>query len=197
MEQAWSRRPRTWWSWARPLSTRSCLAVKEFSLQQVSISVSLTAGVAAGLVLSGRIQGGRMDWARAFAAWRPHEVTGVTTAIQASFEVGFHVSKGRLMPIARLGTSEPSEGGTLTGPTWHLKARCAVDGVQHEVSPECPHPGGIVNWNEAAESWDRPLHGSRLSPDGTLLEGPAHSRPHRILVASLPAWPSSTGAGLP
>ncbi len=42
----------------------------------------LAAGVAAGLLLSSRILGGRMDWARAFAAWSPHEVTGITTAMQ-------------------------------------------------------------------------------------------------------------------
>lgn len=133
----------------------------------------LTAGVAAGLILSSRILGGRMDWARAFAAWSPHEVTGITTAMQSNLEVGFHLTKGWLMPIARLGTSVPSEGGVVTGPPWRLQARCTVDGVRQQVSPVCPHLGGIVNWNEATKSWDCPLHGSRFAPDGTLLEGPA------------------------
>jgi glycine/D-amino acid oxidase-like deaminating enzyme len=133
----------------------------------------LTAGVAAALVLSGRILGGRMDWARAFAAWSPHELTGITTAVQANLEVGFHMTKGWLTPIARSHSSVPREGGVVTGPPWHLQARCAVDGVQHRVSPVCPHLGGIVNWNDADKSWECPLHGSRFAPDGTLLEGPA------------------------
>ena len=133
----------------------------------------LTAGVAAGLILSSQMLGGRMDWARAFAAWSPHEVTGIGTAMQANLEVGFHMTKGWLTPIARLGSSVPSEGGVVSGPPWHLQARCAVDGVRHQVSPVCPHLGGIVNWNEATESWECPLHGSRFAPDGTLLEGPA------------------------
>ncbi len=133
----------------------------------------LTAGVAAALILSGRILGGRMDWARAFAAWSLHEVTGLTTAMQANLEVGFHMTKGWLAPIARSRTSTPSEGGEVGGLPWHLQARCAVDGVQHRVSPVCPHLGGIVNWNDADKSWDCPLHGSRFAPDGTLLEGPA------------------------
>lgn len=133
----------------------------------------LTAGVAAALLLSSRILGGRMDWARAFAAWSPHEVTGITTAMQANLEVGFHMTKGWLMPIARSGASVPSEGGLVSGPPWHLQAQCAVDGVQHRVSPVCPHLGGIVNWNDADKSWECPLHGSRFAPDGTLLEGPA------------------------
>jgi glycine/D-amino acid oxidase-like deaminating enzyme len=133
----------------------------------------LTAGVAAALLLSSRILAGRMDWARAFAAWSPHEVTGITTAMQANLEVGFHMTKGWLMPMARLGSSVPSEGGVVTGPPWHLKAQCAVNGARHQVSPVCPHLGGIVNWNEATTSWECPLHGSRFAPDGTLLEGPA------------------------
>ncbi|MBV9322053.1 MAG: FAD-dependent oxidoreductase [Mycobacterium sp.] len=133
----------------------------------------LSAGAAAALVLSGRILGGRMDWARAFAAWSPHELTGITTAVQANLEVGFHLGKGWLAPIARIGSSIPKEGGVVSGPPWHLQARCSIDGVQHRVSPVCPHLGGIVNWNDADKSWECPLHGSRFAPDGTLLEGPA------------------------
>ena len=133
----------------------------------------LSAGVAAGLVLSGRILGGQLDWARAFAAWSPHEVTGITTALQSNLEVGFHMTKGWLAPIARSWSSVPDEGGVVSGPPWHLQARSSVDGVQREVSPVCPHLGGIVNWNDAEKCWECPLHGSRFAPDGTLLEGPA------------------------
>ena len=53
------------------------------------------------------------------------------------------------------------------------EGRSVVDGVERRVSPVCPHLGGIVNWNDADESWECPLHGSRFAPDGKLLEGPA------------------------
>ncbi len=132
----------------------------------------MTGGAAAALVLSSRILGGRMDWARAFAAWSPHELTGITTAVQANLEVGFHLTKGWLTPITR-SRSAPSEGGTVSGLPWHLRAQCTVDGVTHRISPVCPHLGGIVNFNDASDSWECPLHGSRFAPDGTLLEGPA------------------------
>ncbi len=132
----------------------------------------MTGGAAAALVLSSRILGGRMDWARAFAAWSPHELTGITTAVQANLEVGFHMTKGWLTPVAR-SRSVPSAGGSVSGMPWHLRAQCTVDGVTHRISPVCPHLGGIVNWNDASDSWECPLHGSRFAPDGTLLEGPA------------------------
>lgn len=133
----------------------------------------LSNGAAAALLLSSRMLGGRMDWARAFAAWSPHEVTGITTAVQANLEVGFHLGKGWLAPITRMGNAVPSEGGVVSGPPWRMQARCRVDGVEHRVSPVCPHLGGIVNWNNADKAWECPLHGSRFAPDGTLLEGPA------------------------
>ncbi|GFG64214.1 FAD-dependent oxidoreductase [Mycobacterium kubicae] len=131
----------------------------------------MTNGIAAGLLLSARILGGRMDWGRAFSAWSPHEVSGIPTAIQANLEVGYHMAKGWLEPIVRRGPS--GADGAVTGPPWHLQARCSVDGVEHRVSPVCPHLGGIVNWNDATKAWECPLHGSRFAPDGTLLEGPA------------------------
>ncbi|ORV10364.1 FAD-dependent oxidoreductase [Mycobacterium celatum] len=133
----------------------------------------LAAGVAAALLLSSRILGGRMDWSKAFAAWSPHEITGITTAMRANLEVALHMAKGWLAPATRLGRDVPTDGGVVKGLPWHMEAQCSVDGVTHRVSPVCPHLGGIVNWNDADKSWECPLHGSRFAPDGTLLEGPA------------------------
>jgi glycine/D-amino acid oxidase-like deaminating enzyme len=132
-------------------------------------------GPAAALALSSRMLGGRMDWARAFASWSPHELTGLTTALQANLEVGFNLTKGWITPALRSHRRSPvdGEGGVVSGPPWRLEARCRVDGIEHRVSPVCPHLGGIVNWNDADNAWECPLHGSRFAPDGTLLEGPA------------------------
>ncbi len=132
----------------------------------------LTNGIAAALALSGQILGGHMSWARAFAAWSPHELSGLTTALQHNLEVGYQMAKGWVAPLARHG--DPAEGqGLVTGPPWNLRADSVVDGVHRTVSPVCPHLGGIVNWNDADCAWECPLHGSRFAPDGTLLEGPA------------------------
>lgn len=132
----------------------------------------MTNGIAAALALSGQILGGHMPWASAFAAWSPHELAGLTTALRHNLSVGYHLAKGWVAPITR--SDHPADGhGVVAGPPWHLHADSVVDGVERRISPVCPHLGGIVNWNDADCAWECPLHGSRFAPDGTLLEGPA------------------------
>jgi Rieske Fe-S protein len=133
----------------------------------------MTNGTAAALALASRILGGRMDWAESFASWTPHELSGIPKAVQNNLEVGLYLARGWITPVLRIGDRTPGDGGIVSGPPWQLEGRSVVDGVERRVSPVCPHLGGIVNWNDADESWECPLHGSRFAPDGKLLEGPA------------------------
>jgi len=133
----------------------------------------MTNGTAAALALAGAILGGRMDWAQAFASWSPHELSGIPKALQTNAQVALYLARGWITPVTRIGNRTPDEGGVVSGPPWDLEARSVVDGCEHRVSPVCPHLGGIVNWNDADQAWECPLHGSRFAPDGTLLEGPA------------------------
>ena len=94
--------------------------------------------------------------------------------MQANLEVGFNLAKGWITPVIRIGDRTPERRRR------RQRAAMASGGPQRgrrrgadRVSPVCPHLGGIVNWNDADESWECPLHGSRFAPDGTLLEGPA------------------------
>lgn len=50
------------------------------------------------------------------------------------------------------------------------------DGTLTAVSATCTHLGCRVNWNSAERSWDCPCHGSRFSPSGEVLQGPAVHR---------------------
>ena len=69
----------------------------------------MTNGAAAALALSSRILGGRMDWAKAFASWSPHELSGIPTALQANLEVGFNLAKGWITPLTRTLHRQPRD----------------------------------------------------------------------------------------
>jgi hypothetical protein len=117
----------------------------------------MTNGPAAALALSTRLLGGRMDWANAFASWSPHELSGLTTALQANLEVGSNLAEGWLTPSIEPAHCTPEHSGVVSSPPWHLQARSNVHGRE-----EALHRCGNVRCTDH----DSP-------PTGTLLEGPA------------------------
>lgn len=48
------------------------------------------------------------------------------------------------------------------------------EGSIHCSSAVCPHLGGILQWNDDEKSFDCPLHGSRFTPQGNAINGPAN-----------------------
>jgi glycine/D-amino acid oxidase-like deaminating enzyme len=104
----------------------------------------LTNGAAAGLALAGRLLGGHMAWASAFEPWSTRELTGIPDSIRINLHVAVEMTSGWARKIAGRGDA-----------------------------PVCTHLGGVLRRNDAEDSWDCPLHGSRFGLDGEVLEGPA------------------------
>lgn len=72
----------------------------------------------------------------------------------------------------------------------------APNGQLHFLSPVCPHVGGIVQWNATAASWDCPLHGSRFSPTGEVLAGPACEGLRAVAPPKVTESPAETDLSL-
>ncbi len=135
----------------------------------------LTNGTAAAAIISERIAGRELPYAKVFDSSRAKPLASASELVKENANVARrfvqdHVSRPDVRSVDDLG---PGEGGTVRAGTKKIGAYRDDDGVLHTVSTLCTHLGCSVVWNGAERSWDCPCHGSRFHWDGTVLEGPA------------------------
>ena len=100
---------------------------------------------------------------------------GAKDFIQENAEVAFHFVADRLAKPDAYDLSEVpvGEGRIMEVDGKKVAVFREEGGAVHAVSPVCTHVGCYVHWNNAERSWDCPCHGSRFSPTGEVLNGPA------------------------
>jgi nucleotide-binding universal stress UspA family protein/nitrite reductase/ring-hydroxylating ferredoxin subunit len=67
----------------------------------------------------------------------------------------------------------PGEGGIIERQGEKLAAYVNDAGDLHLMSARCTHMGCTVAWNPGEKTFDCPCHGSRYSPTGAVVNGPA------------------------
>jgi glycine/D-amino acid oxidase-like deaminating enzyme/nitrite reductase/ring-hydroxylating ferredoxin subunit len=68
------------------------------------------------------------------------------------------------------------------------------DGALHRCSAVCTHMGCLVHWNQVERTWDCPCHGSRYSPTGEVISGPA-VHPLRPVATAASTEPHRSSGG--
>jgi glycine/D-amino acid oxidase-like deaminating enzyme/nitrite reductase/ring-hydroxylating ferredoxin subunit len=138
----------------------------------------MTNGVAAARAVSAEILGKPPSWSGPMSR-RITRPSGALEVARLNVAVGLAMAGGVARAELRPADPDVAEGAGTVGrrelvPTGVARVgdrTCAVVAV-------CTHLHGVLKWNDAEESWDCPLHGSRFRPDGAVIEGPA-TRPLR------------------
>ena len=150
----------------RPGST-SCLVATGFN------KWGFTNSVACAEINVAHITDGPMPlWADAFSSTRL-PTSGGRELLGYNGNVAKHLVGGWVGAALRGGTPAPGEGRVVRRGVQAVAVSTDESGETCAVSGVCPHLGGILTWNDAEQTWDCPLHGSRFERDGTLLHGPA------------------------
>lgn len=136
----------------------------------------MTNGIAAALAITSQILGGHMQWAETLAERSP-SFSSLTTGAKDNASIGVRMTGDWIKAeLKSLPEDPPAEGQGAVGRVGGQPiGSSTVGGVTRQVSAVCPHMGGVLTWNDAECSWDCPLHASRFTPEGEVLEGPAVS----------------------
>jgi glycine/D-amino acid oxidase-like deaminating enzyme/nitrite reductase/ring-hydroxylating ferredoxin subunit len=142
----------------------------------------LTHGTLGGILIKDLITGTKNQWEELYDPSR----MVLKNAGDYLFEAGNMalqytdwISKG---DIKRSIDLMPGQGGIMTSGFKKLTVYRDENNNLHSCSAVCPHLGGILHWNADEKSFDCPVHGSRFTPDGKVINGPAASDLKKIEI---------------
>jgi glycine/D-amino acid oxidase-like deaminating enzyme/nitrite reductase/ring-hydroxylating ferredoxin subunit len=139
----------------------------------------ITYGTLAGMMFADYVADRQNPYAELYDATRVKPLASAYSYVTENVLFPAHLVTDRLTntnaDVKSVDDLGPGEGGILSGDAGKI-AVCRDDrGRLHAVSAVCTHLACDVAWNQAEQSWDCPCHGSRFSPDGKVINGPAVS----------------------
>lgn len=138
----------------------------------------LTFGTLGGIMMHDAVMQRPNPWSEMFDPHRKASSAGaLATLVREAADFPLYYVADRLRRDDALGVASiaPGEGKVLTISGKRVAAHRTDAGELVKVSAVCTHMGCLVRWNTAERTWDCPCHGSRFTPDGLVLGGPAEA----------------------
>lgn len=142
----------------------------------------MTFGTLAGLMAHDCAVGRRNPWADLFDPSRAKLRGGTWDYIKENADYPYYLIRDRFVgPDAKsLRAVRPGQGKIVEVDGKKVAAYRNHQGRIALLSPVCTHMGCLVKWNDAESTWDCPCHGSRFTPTGSVLSGPAETRLEKL-----------------
>jgi glycine/D-amino acid oxidase-like deaminating enzyme/nitrite reductase/ring-hydroxylating ferredoxin subunit len=135
----------------------------------------MTFGTLSGMIIADAITGRRNPWADLFDATRTAIRRGVWDYITENADYPYYLMRSRFAGAEgkSFRSVKGDQGKIIEDHGTKVAAYRHADGSLSVRSATCTHMGCIVAWNRSERTWDCPCHGSRFTPDGDVISGPA------------------------
>ena len=135
----------------------------------------MTFGTLAGMMAADAALGRDNPWRKLFDINRTSLLTGAWNYLKENKDYPYYLIRDRFAgPEGRsLRDIRRGQGKILEIDGHQMAVYRDEDGSVTRLSPICTHMGCKVAWNDAERSWDCPCHGSRFTPEGDVMGGPA------------------------
>ncbi len=148
----------------------------------------LTFGTVAAMMACDAALGRANPWSDLFNPNRK-KLSALWNYLRENVDYPYYMIKDRLVRSEgdKPGDVKPGEGRVLKIDGQRMAIHRDKAGTVNALNPVCTHMGCIVHWNNAEDTWDCPCHGSRFSPAGDVLAGPAETPMDRLSLPTTPA----------
>jgi glycine/D-amino acid oxidase-like deaminating enzyme/nitrite reductase/ring-hydroxylating ferredoxin subunit len=135
----------------------------------------MTFGTLSAIMITDAIAGRPNPWAELFDPGRAAMRRGLWEYIKENADYPYYMMRDRFAGTEgkSLRAVRRGHGKVIERKGEKVAAYRTPDGTLMTVSAVCTHMGCIVRWNEGERTWDCPCHGSRFTPEGSVISGPA------------------------
>ena len=142
----------------------------------------MTHGTLGGLIITDIIMERDNPWIKLYS---PSRITLKTTNDYLKEVGNMVVQYGDWFMGADINKTQdlkPGEGGIMSTGFKKIAVYCDEQNNLHTCTAVCPHLGAILQWNADEKTFDCPMHGSRFTTEGKVINSPATSDLKKIVI---------------